>query len=136
VVERAQHALELAAAAQDQAGRGNHAVGALTALEPRIFLDAVDRDLAGMTKHRKHRAVVEEINCVIAPLAGRDLAAIETKNAIKFAPAEGNLAGAGGTQLAPAPGPPVALAAMGTPQHARFDFAGDHAAPPFVAIGM
>ena len=114
----AQHAIELVAAAHDQAGRRNHAVGALAARQPRIFLDAVDRDFRGAAEHREHRAVLEKIDGVIAPFAGGDHAAVEAENAVELAPVEGHLTGGGGrSKLAPAP-------------LARFDFADVHAAPP------
>ena len=105
----------------DQAGRRDHAVGALLARQPRIFLDAVERDFGGAAEDRKHRAVFQEIDRVIAPLAGCDHAAIEAENAVEFAPGEGDLAGDGGLTAARAP----ALLA-------RFGFAESHAAPPCV----
>ena len=95
-VDRAQHAVELVAAAHDQAGRRDHAIGALAARQLGIFFDAVDRDFRGAAEHREHRAVFQEVDGVIAPFAGGDLAAIEIENAVELAAAEGDLvAGAG-----------------------------------------
>src|SRR5207244_1067542 len=85
---RAQHAVEFMAAAYDQTGRGDHAIGALTARQARTLFDAVDRDFAGTAKNGKHRAVSEEIDGIIAPLAGGDLAAIEAENAVELTPVE------------------------------------------------
>ncbi len=100
-VERAEHAVELLAAAQDMAGGRNHAIGALPAAEFWIFLDAVDRHFRGAAENRKHRAVLEEIDGVIAPLAGGDFAAVEPQNAVELAPAEGYLACGGGRPCSP-----------------------------------
>src|SRR6516225_5878336 len=100
------------------ASRRHHAVGALTAGAARTLLDAVDREFAGAAKNGKHRAVFEEIDSVVAPLAGGDLAAVETENPVEFAPTEGDLdCGGGRANLAPA-------------QRARFSVAEFHAAPP------
>src|SRR5262245_33222738 len=77
LVDRAQHAVELGAAAYDQPGGRDHAVGALAARQLWIFLDAVERNFAGAAEHRKHSAVAEKVDGVIAPLAGSDLASIE-----------------------------------------------------------
>ena len=48
---------EFVAAAQDQSARRDHAVDALLARQPRIFLDAIDRHFGGAAEHRKHRSV-------------------------------------------------------------------------------
>ena len=103
LVDRAQHAVELVAAAHDQAGRRDHAVGALAARQLRILFDAVERDFAGAAEHRKHRAVSEEIDGVVAPFAGGDLAAVEIENAVEFAAAEGDLVDGGGGCAGAAP---------------------------------
>src|SRR3981081_2119885 len=87
-IERAQHAVKLVAAAHDQAGRGDHAIGALAARQALTLLDAVDRDFAGPAKNGKHRAVFEKVDGVIAPFAGGDLAAIEAENAVELTPVE------------------------------------------------
>src|SRR5581483_7524273 len=135
-VERAEHAVQFVAAAQDVSGRRDHAVGALPALQPRILLDAIERHFGGVAENRKHRAVFEEIDGVIAPLAGGDFAPIETENAIELAPGECHLAGGDGCaqKFAPTPGHPIAFDAMGAPQLAWFDFADIHPAPPW-AVG-
>src|ERR1700709_1059340 len=83
-VDHQQHAVELVAAAQDQAARRDHAVDALLARQPRIFLDAVDRHFGGAAEYRKHRAVFEKIDGVIAPLAIGHHASIEIEDAIEF----------------------------------------------------
>src|ERR687897_2086463 len=80
------------AAAQDQPGGGDHAIGALSAGEARVLLDAVERDFGGAAKYRKHRAVFQKIDGVIAPLAGSDHAAIEAQDAVEFAAVEGDAA--------------------------------------------
>jgi hypothetical protein len=117
-VEGAEHTLELLAAAHDVTRCGDHAVSTLSAPKPWVLLDPINREFAGAAENRKYRAIFEEIDGVITPFAGSDLAAIETENAIKLTPAEGNLAcGGGRSKLAPAP-------------RARFDFAECHAAPP------
>src|SRR5205807_4623802 len=64
-VEHAPHAVELMAAAQDQAGGGDDAVRALLARKLRIFLDAVDRHFRRTAEHRAHRAVLQAIDGVI-----------------------------------------------------------------------
>ena len=106
LVEHAQHAVEFVAAPHDQAGRRDHAVGALAARQPRIFLDAVDRDFGAAAEHREHRAVLEEIDGVVAPFSGGDHAAIKAEDAVELAPVEGHLrlSGAkGGTRSAARP---------------------------------
>ena len=67
------------------------AVGALLLLQLRILFDAVERHFRRAAKHRKHRAVFQKVDGVIAPFAGRDHAAIEIENAIEFAAVEGDL---------------------------------------------
>src|ERR1041384_2696137 len=69
-VDRAQHILELMAALDDEPGRRDDAVGALLARETRILLDPVERNLGRAPENRKHRAVLEEVDRVITPLAG------------------------------------------------------------------
>src|SRR5580704_17383807 len=102
------------------AGGRNHAEGALAAAEFRVLLDAVDRNFAGAAENRKYRAVFQEIDCVITPLAGGDLAAIKAKDAVELAPAESHFA-CGGVRTLLAPAPP-----------AWIDLAEVHAAPPSV----
>src|SRR3954454_2377946 len=89
-VDHQQHAVEFLAAAQDQAGRRDHAVHALLARELRIFLDAIERDFGGAAEYRKHRAVLQEIDGVIAPFAVGDHAPVEVQDAIEFQAVEGN----------------------------------------------
>ena len=95
-IERTQHPVELVAAAQDVTRCRNDAVGALPAAEPRILLDPVNGEFAGPAENRKHRAVFEEIDGVIAPFARGDFAPVKTENAVKLSPAEGDLACGGG----------------------------------------
>src|SRR5260370_19294659 len=87
----AKRAVELLAATKDQAGRRDHAIGPLPARKPRTLLDAVERHLAGAAEDRKDRAVLQEINGVVAPFAGRDLAAIEPEEAAELGPVESDL---------------------------------------------
>src|SRR5262245_13821122 len=122
-VDRAQHAVELVSAAHDETGRRDDAVGALPTRQFRALLDAVDRNLAGASKHGKHRAVLEEIDGVVAPFTGGDLAAVETEDAVELAPVEGHSACGGEGRSA------WGLAPV---QLARFCFGGVHAAPPCV----
>ena len=106
------------AAAQDMTGCRNDAVGALPALQARIFLDPVNGEFGGAAENGKHGAVFQKIDRVVPPFTGCDFAAVETENAVKLAPAESNFAcGGGRAHLAPAP-------------RARLDFADGHAAPP------
>src|SRR4051794_26125696 len=72
------------AAAQDQAGGGDHAVGALLARQPRILLDAVDRHFGSAAEDREHRAVFQEIDRVVTPFAVGDHASIEIEDTIEF----------------------------------------------------
>src|SRR5262245_28490356 len=106
------------AAAQDVPGCRDDAVGALPARQAGILFDPVNRKFGGAAEDRKDGAIFEEIDGVIAPFTGRNLAAVETENAIKLAAVERHLAcGGGRAHLAPAP-------------RARLDFAEVHAAPP------
>ena len=88
-IER-QHAVEFLAAAHDQAGGGDHAVGPLFARELRVLLDPVDRDFAGAAEHGKHGPVAEKVDGVVAPFAGGDLPSIEPEDAVEFTPVEGH----------------------------------------------
>src|ERR1700736_5967950 len=72
------------AAAQDQPARRDHAVDALLAREPRIFFDAVDRHFGSAAEHREHRAIPQEIDGIVAPLAIGDHAPVQIQNAIEF----------------------------------------------------
>src|SRR3954463_9627064 len=83
-IDDQQHAVELMAAAQDQAAGRDHAVDALLARQPRIFFDAVDRHFGGAAEYRKHRAVLEKIDGVVAPLAVGHHASVQIENAIEF----------------------------------------------------
>src|SRR5580698_5644440 len=114
-VERAEHPVELGTAANDMAGGGNHAVGALAATQFWIFLDTVDRHFRGAAENRKHRTILEEIDGVIPPFAGSHFAAIEPKNAVELTPAESHFAcGGGRALLAPAPRAWIGLADIHT----------------------
>src|SRR5262245_56821944 len=110
------------ASAYDQAGRRDHAIGALPARELRAFLNAVDRNLGGAAEHGKHRAVLQKINGIVTTFAGGDLATIEAKNAVEFAPVESHSAygdeGHTSGSLAPM-------------RRARLSIAAAHSAPPF-----
>src|SRR3954465_10736194 len=76
-IDHQQHAFEFVAAAQDQPGRGDHAVHALLAREPRILLDAIDRDFGGAAEYREHRTLPEEVDGIVAPFAVGDHPAIQ-----------------------------------------------------------
>src|SRR5689334_14006527 len=79
-------------APDDEPGGGDEAVGALAARQTGVLLDSIDRDFRGPAENRKHGPVLEEINGVVAPLAGGDLAAIKVENAVELASAEGHAA--------------------------------------------
>jgi phosphinothricin acetyltransferase len=83
-IDHQQHALEFMAAAQNEAGGRNNAVGPLLAGQPRIFFDAVDRHFGSAPEYRKHGAVFQEIDGVIPPLAIGDHAAIQIEYATKL----------------------------------------------------
>src|SRR5437899_7961095 len=90
------------AAAHDEAGCRHHAVNAVSARQLGTLLDAVDRDFAGAAKHGENRAVTQEVDGIIAPFAGGDLAAIEPENAIELAPVESHASRGGESRcLAP-----------------------------------
>jgi len=97
---------------------------ALAARQFGIFFNAVDRHFRRTTEHRKHGPILEEVDRVVAPLAGGHHAAVEAKDAVQFAPVEGDLVG-GGRRRA---GAPVNLA--------RVRFAKRHAAPPWLSSGF
>src|SRR5262245_18856210 len=92
-IDRTQDAVELMPAAHDEAGGGDHTVDALAACELWILLDAVDRNFGAAAKDREHRAILQKINCIVAPLTSCDLAAIKTKQAIELPPIERHLLG-------------------------------------------
>ena len=128
LVDDAQDAIQFVTAAQDVAGGGDHAVGALALLELRIFFDAIQRHFRGAAEHRKHRAVFQEVDGVIAPFAGCDHAAVQVENAVEFAAVESDLIEKihGGARTSHRGSTPGELAGI--------DIAGTdtHAAPPFV----
>src|SRR3984957_10314366 len=72
------------AAAQDQPGRRDHAIEALLTREPRIFFDAIDRHFGSAAEYREHRAILQKVDGVVAPLAIGDHAPVQIQNAIKF----------------------------------------------------
>src|SRR4051794_4594614 len=84
LVDRAQHRIELVATAHDQPGGRDHAEGALAARQLRVLLDTVKRGFRGAAEYRKYRTVFQKIDGVIAPFAGRDLAAIKVENALEL----------------------------------------------------
>src|SRR5262249_57578077 len=100
------------AAAHDQTCRRDHAIGALPARELRTFLDAVDRNFGGAAEHGEDRAVLEEVDSVVTPFAGGDLAAVKAENAVELAPVESDSAGGGEGQRAPGFAP-MELARLG-----------------------
>src|SRR5499427_2001722 len=109
------------AAPYDQTCRRDHAIGALSARELRTFLDAVDRNFGGAAEHGEDRAVLEEVDGVVTPFAGGDLAAVKAENAVELAPVESDSACGGEGQRAPG------LAPM---ELARLGIAVAHPAPP------
>src|SRR5262249_39182628 len=115
------HRVELVAAAHDQTRRRDHAIGALPARELRTFLDAVDRNFGGAAEHGEHRAVLEEVDGVVTPFAGGDLAAVKAENAVELAPVESEWVWGGEGQRARGLAP-MDLAGLG--------IAVAHAAPP------
>src|SRR5450756_386515 len=72
------------AAPQDQPARRDHAVHALLAGQPRIFFDAVDRHFRGAAEDREHRAIPQEIDRIVAPLAIGDHATVQIQDAIEL----------------------------------------------------
>src|SRR5262249_40884002 len=86
-----QHTIELVPTANDETGRRNHAVGALAARQLGILFDAVDGNFGASAKNGKDRTILQEIDCIVAPLTSCDLTAIETKQSIKLSPIERHL---------------------------------------------
>src|SRR5437016_710238 len=78
------------AAAHDQASRRNHAIGALAARQSRAFLDAIDWDFRGSAEHREHGPVSQEVDGVVTPFAGSNLAAVEIEKAVELVPVKGH----------------------------------------------
>ena len=89
-LEDAQHAPQIVSALQDQPGGRDHAVGALLARQPRDFLDPVEREFAGAPEDREHRLFAPEIHGVVAPFAGRHLAAVDVQDVTQFLEIEGD----------------------------------------------
>src|SRR2546426_6752650 len=83
-IDHQQDTLEFVAAAQDQAGRRDHAVHALLARQPRILFDPVDRHFGSAAEDRKHRAVFQEVDGVVAPFAVGDHAPIQIEDTVEF----------------------------------------------------
>src|SRR5271170_1992253 len=68
----------------------DHRILSLTQSELRTFLDAEERHLARAPIDREGRAVLAEIDRVVAPFAGRNHAAVEIENTVELAPVEGD----------------------------------------------
>src|SRR4029450_9381834 len=95
------------AAPQNQSGRGNPAIGALPPADARILLDAIDWHFRCATEDRENRPILQEVDGVIAPFAGGDLAAIRAEDAIELFALERDVSGGGescgaGRRFAPA----------------------------------
>src|SRR5260370_763216 len=82
---RGPHGVELVAGAHDQPGGGDRAIGAVRAGDAGMLLDAVGRNFRRAPKDGEDRAVAQEVDGIITPFTGRDLAAIEAKNAVELA---------------------------------------------------
>src|SRR5207248_2802724 len=95
-IDCAQHAFELVSAAHDETGGRDHAVRTLPARQLGRFFDAVDGNFRRAPKHGKHGAILEEIDRVVPPLAGSDLAAVKAEDAIELAPIEAHAVRRGG----------------------------------------
>jgi hypothetical protein len=65
----------------------------LAALKLWILLNAVDRNFGAAAKDGEDRAILQEIDRIVTPLASCDLAAIQTKQSIKLSPIERHLLG-------------------------------------------
>jgi len=91
-IDGSQHTLKLVTAPHDQSGRRDHAVDALTTRQSWILFDSIDRHFRAAAEDGEHRAVLEEVDRVIAPLTGGDLAAIEGEETVELAPIEGHAA--------------------------------------------
>src|SRR5215216_1351320 len=75
-IEHPQHAVELVATLENQTGDRHDSVGTLAARQLGILLDTVDRHFRGSAEHREHRPILQEVDGVVAPLAGCDLTPI------------------------------------------------------------
>src|SRR5262249_49105654 len=94
--KHAQHAGKIVAALEDEAGRRHHAVGALASGEPRVLLYAVKRHLAGMAKGAEYGLFAAEIDGIVAPFPGGDLAAVKIEDRAQLGARKENSAGNGG----------------------------------------
>ena len=77
------------AALQDQPGRRDHAVSALTARQLRRFLDTVKRHFGRAPEYGEHRLLAQSIDGVVAPFAARYLAALDVQDLREFFAVEG-----------------------------------------------
>src|SRR5204862_6875283 len=74
--------------------------------QPRVFFDAKERYLAGAAEYREHRLLPPEVDGIVAPLAGRDLASVEIEDLVELFAGEKDSRGkcsmgeSGGTQSA------------------------------------
>src|SRR5262249_4628970 len=83
-VDDQQHAFQLVAAAQNLSAGRNHAVRALLARQPRVFLDTIERHFRRAAENRKHRPVLQKIDGVVAPFTISDHAPVKVEDAIQF----------------------------------------------------
>src|ERR1700722_20838583 len=95
-VDHQQYPIQLMAAAQDQAASRDHAVHALLAREPWIFLDPIERNFRGTAEDRENRAVAQEVDGIVAPLTVRDHASVQIQDAVEFEAIERHPARLGG----------------------------------------
>src|SRR3954466_9377925 len=84
LVEHPQHLREVVAAFEDLVAGGDHRILDLAGAQGGTFLYPVKRHLAGAAVNREHRRVVEKIKRVVAPLAGRNHAAVYREYLVKF----------------------------------------------------
>src|SRR5215831_12601473 len=79
-LKHGEHPNKVVAALEDEAGGRHDAVGALSPRQPRMLLDAVKGYFAGVAEGTEHCLVAPEIDGVVAPFAGGDLAAVEIED--------------------------------------------------------
>src|SRR3546814_6645935 len=86
-----EHIRKLIAAFQDRPGFGDERPHALTAPQGGAFFDAIFGAFGGAAKGREDRGVAVEVHRIIAPMPGRDHAAVKVEDAPEFGALEAGL---------------------------------------------
>ena len=76
------------AAFEHAARSGDHGIGALTSCKRRILDDSVEGNFGRAPEYGEHRAVLQELDRIVAPFAGGDHTPVKMQDSVELAPLE------------------------------------------------